>query len=139
MRSGGFSAAILVGCLTVACGTQPPPTVRQQSSAAPANPAPLMTDTPLAEPPHVAFRTATGRLAAYDMPTRLLTVEAATGSSRYRVAADARVWLGRRRLPVSDLAAYLGEQVTIAFAETNGVRTTHTVRVAEGERAGRSR
>ena len=98
-----------------------------------------MADTPLAEPPHIAFRTATGRLAAYDMPTRLLTVETVTGASRYRVAVDARVWLGRRRLPVSDLAACLGEQVTIAFSETKGVRTTHTVRVAEGERAGRAR
>jgi hypothetical protein len=63
----------------------------------------------------------------------------ATGSSTYRVAADARAWIGRRRLSVSDLAAHLGARVTIAFAEADGIRTTHTVRLAEGEPAGRSR
>jgi hypothetical protein len=61
------------------------------------------------------------------------------GSNVYLVAAAARAWIGRRRLPVSDLATHLVAQVTIAFAVTNGVRTTHTVRVADGERAGRAR
>lgn len=98
-----------------------------------------MADAAAAEPQHAPFRTATGRLAAYDARLRLLTVETAAGSSTYRVAPDARVWVGKRRLPVSDLATRRWAQVTVAFAEREGVRTTHTVRLAEADQAGRSR
>lgn len=73
--------------------------------------------------------TATGTLAGYDPLTRVLTVRSATGSSEFHLAADARFWLGNRRLPVDRLRAYTGAQVTIAWSQVGGVRTTHTVRV----------
>jgi phage baseplate assembly protein gpV len=74
-------------------------------------------------------RTATGTLAAYDPVTRILTVQSATGSSVFQVASDARAWEGSRRLQVRDLPAHVGEQVTVAWSESGGVRTTHTVRL----------
>ena len=76
-------------------------------------------------------RTATGTLAAYDPVTRILTVQSATGSSEFHVASDARAWEGSRRLPVRELGAHVGEQVTVAWSEAGGVRTTHTVRLNE--------
>ena len=51
------------------------------------------------------------------------------------MAADARFWLGNRRLPLAQLGAHAGAQVTVAWSETGGVRTTHTVRVTDS-RAG---
>jgi hypothetical protein len=76
-------------------------------------------------------RTATGTLVAYDPLTRVLTVLSATGSSEFHVAFDARAWEGSRRLPVKELAVHMGAQVTVAWSEAGGVRTTHTVRLAE--------
>jgi hypothetical protein len=73
--------------------------------------------------------TATGRLASYDPVTRVLTVHSATGSSEFHVASDARAWEGNRRLPIRDLGAHVGEQVTVAWSEAGAVRTTHTVRL----------
>ena len=61
--------------------------------------------------------------------TRVLTVRNATGSLEFHVAADARLWLGSRRLPVAQLGTHAGAQVTVAWSEAGGVRTTHTVRV----------
>ncbi len=78
-----------------------------------------------------AWRTTTGTLSAYDPRTRVLTLHSASGVSTFQVAGDARAWLGRRRLPVGQLGAHLGAQVTVAFGEADGVRTTHTVRLAE--------
>lgn len=75
--------------------------------------------------------TATGTLAAYDPATRVLAVRNATGSQEFLVAADARLWRGSRRLPVGQLGAYLGAQITLAWSEAGGVRTTHTVRVTD--------
>jgi hypothetical protein len=77
----------------------------------------------------VTHRTATGKLASYDPVTRVLTVQSATGASEFHVASDARVWEGSRRLPVRELAAHAGEQVTLAWSDPGGVRTTHTVRL----------
>ncbi len=128
--------AVLVGLLTAACGRQPPPWARVEVPAAPVTTAEA-SSARTAEP-RPAFHTATGRLAAFDSGARLVTVETVTGASTYHVAADARVWIGRRRLPVGDLAGHLGAQTLIAFAEADGVRTTHTVRLAEGG-AGRAR
>jgi hypothetical protein len=82
-----------------------------------------------------SHHTATGTMTAYDPVTRVLTVQSATGSSEYRVAPDARAWLGNRRLPVRQLGEHTGAQVTVAWSETDGVRTTHTVRVAESSAA----
>jgi hypothetical protein len=79
-----------------------------------------------------SHHTATGTLIAYDAPSRLLTVRSATGLAEFHVAVDARVWLGTRRLPAPQLGAHAGAQVTVAWSEAGGVRTTHTVRVAEG-------
>lgn len=142
MTSGGpsFVGCLTVACsLTVGCGTQPAPVAHLQAAApGEAAAAPSTTGTQPVETPAV-FHTATGRLAAYEPRTRLVAVEAATGVSTYHVAADARVWVGRRRVSVSDLSRHLGAQTTVAFAEANGIRTTHTVRLAEGERAGRPR
>jgi hypothetical protein len=81
---------------------------------------------------HPSHTTAAGKLEGYDPLTRVLTVRNATGSAEFRVAADARVWLGNRRLPVNRLGAHAGAQVTVAWSETGGVRTTHTVRVSDG-------
>jgi hypothetical protein len=82
--------------------------------------------------------TATGTLTAYDPVTRVLTVRSATGFSEFHVAADARAWQGSRRLPVRELGAHIGAQVTVAWSEAGGWRTTHTVRLAES-RAARGR
>jgi hypothetical protein len=78
-----------------------------------------------------SYQTATGTLTAYDPTTRVLTVRNAAGSSEWHVASDARFWLGTRRLPLSQLGAYAGAQVTVAWSETGGVCTTHTVRVTD--------
>jgi hypothetical protein len=83
-----------------------------------------------------SHHTATGTMTAYDPEARALTVASATGSTVYRVASDARAWLGQQRLPVRQLASHLGARVTVAWAEVDGVRTTHTVRLEE-PRAGR--
>lgn len=77
-----------------------------------------------------AHHTATGTMTAYDPSTRVLTVRSATGSTVFHVAADARVWQGNRRLPVSQLGEHTGAQVTVAWSEADGERTTHTVRLA---------
>jgi hypothetical protein len=79
----------------------------------------------------VSHHTATGTLAAYDPVTRILTVRSATGSSEFHVAADARAWQGNRRLPVRELGAHVGAEVTVAWSEADGERITHTVRVNE--------
>jgi len=86
----------------------------------------------------VSHHTATGTMTAYDPATRVLTLRSATGSTAFQVAADARAWLGNRRLPVRQLGEHTGAQVTVAWSEADGVRTTHTVRVAES-RAARGR
>jgi hypothetical protein len=78
-----------------------------------------------------AYRTATGTLVEYDGATRFLIVHSATGSSEFHVASDARFWLGSRRLPLSQLRAHAGSEVTIAWSEQGGVRTTHTVRAKD--------
>jgi phage baseplate assembly protein gpV len=74
--------------------------------------------------------TATGTMTAYDPETRQLTVASATGSTAFRLASDARVWLGTRRLPVAQLKAKIGAQVTVSWSESDGVRTSHTLRLA---------
>lgn len=80
-------------------------------------------------------QTAAGTLTAYDPVTRVLALRNATGSLDFCVAADARFWLGNRRLPVAQLGAHAGAQVTVAWSETGGVRTTHTVRVTDSRTA----
>ncbi len=89
------------------------------------------TAPPLPTVRRFSWRTTTGTLTAYDRRTRVLTLRSASGVSTFQVAGDARAWLGRRRLPVGQLGAHLGAQVTVAFGEADGVRTTHTVRLAE--------
>lgn len=87
-----------------------------------------------ASPPPAAApsrHTSTGTMAGYDADTRQLTVSSASGSSAFHLAPDARVWLGNRRLPVAQLKARVGAQVTVSWSEADGVRTTHTVRLAE--------
>jgi hypothetical protein len=79
--------------------------------------------------------TATGTMTAYDPATRVLTVRSATGSAEFHVAPDARAWLASRRLPVSRLGEHIGAQVTVAWSETDGERTTHTVRLAKPHEA----
>ena len=86
--------------------------------------------------PCSSHQTATGTLTAYDPVTRVLTVRSATGSREFLVAEDARIWLGNRRLPVSQLGAHAGAQVTVAWSRTDSVRTTHTVRVTDTRAAG---
>jgi hypothetical protein len=86
----------------------------------------------------VAYHTATGTLEAYDPAARVLTVHSATGSSEFHVATDARAFLGNHKLAVAELGRHAGAQVTVAWSEANGVRTTHTVRLAVG-RAGRAK
>jgi hypothetical protein len=78
-----------------------------------------------------SHQTAVGALTVYDPVTRVLTACNAAGCSDFHVAADARVWLGNRRLPIAQLAAHAGAQVTVAWSEADGVRTTHTVRVTD--------
>lgn len=80
---------------------------------------------------HASYQTATGTVASYDAATRVLTVRAASGSKEFRVAPDARLWLGSRAVPMSQLATRAGAEVTVAWSEVDGVRTTHTVRVTE--------
>ena len=58
-----------------------------------------------------------------------------TGTAEFLVAADARFWLGSRRLPVGQLRTHTGAQVTVAWSEVDGVRTTHTVRASESRAA----
>lgn len=81
--------------------------------------------------------TATGTMTAYDVTNRVLTVRSATGSTEFQLAPDARVWLGNRRLPLHELGAHAGGQVTVAWSESGGVRTTHTVRVTDSHPRGR--
>jgi len=81
--------------------------------------------------------TATGTMAAYDPETRVLTVASASGSTPYHLAADARVWLGNHRLPVAELPSHVGAQVTVSWSDADGVRTTHTVRLAVEPPGGR--
>ena len=96
----------------------------------------------LAAPPALASwrhhtATATGTMAGYDPETRVLTVASASGSTLYHLATDARVWLGNHRLAVGELKSRLGAQVTVSWSDADGVRTTHTVRVAVAPEAGR--
>ena len=93
---------------------------------------PRLADAQTAPPPghHHKSATATGTLAAYDPQTRQLTVSSASGSSAFRLASDARVWLGNRRLPVAQLKQRIGAQVTVSWSERDGVPTSHTVRLA---------
>jgi hypothetical protein len=117
LMSGNLpTAAVLLGVLAAASvvGAQAPP-----------EPGLVAPD------PSRSYETATGTLEAYEPRTRVITVRSATGSSEFHVATDARFWLGRRRLPVSQLSAHTGEQVTVAWSERDGVRTTHTVRVTD--------
>ena len=83
----------------------------------------------------VSHHTATGTMTAYDPATRVLTLRSATGSTAFQVAADARAWLGSRRLPVRQLGEHTGAQVTVAWSEAGGVRITHTVRLTESRAA----
>ena len=83
-----------------------------------------------------SYQTATGTLASYDATTRVLTVRSASGSKEFHVSSDARLWLGRRTVPVGQLASRVGAEVTVAWSEVDGVRTTHTVRVKEIPAAG---
>lgn len=84
---------------------------------------------PSAVEPRPSHPTASGTLAAYDPVTRVLTIRNAAGSLEFHVTADARLWLGSRRVPVAQLGTHAGAQVTVAWSEAGGVRTTHTVRV----------
>ena len=110
-------AALLVSALVLA-----PPGAAPQDRSASASP-------PAAVAP--SSHTSTGTMAGYDADTRQLTVSSASGSTAYHLAPDARVWLGNRRLPVAQLKARLGAQVTVSWSEADGVRTTHTVRLAD--------
>jgi hypothetical protein len=74
--------------------------------------------------------TATGSLAGYASEERELTVSSAGGSTRFRVAPDARLWQGSHRLPLAQLSSHVGWQVTVSWSEVAGVKTTHTVRLA---------
>lgn len=86
----------------------------------------------------VAYHTATGTLEAYDPEARVLTVRSATGASEFHVATDARAFLGNHKLALAELGMHAGAQVTVAWSESNGVRTTHTVRLTVG-RGGRGK
>ncbi len=108
----------------------PPETVMQWDlSRAMALAAAMLASATLAAA--ATHRTATGTLASYDPVTRVLTVQSAAGSSEFHVASDARAWEGSRRLQVRDLASHVGEQVTVAWSDSGGVRITHTVRLTE--------
>jgi hypothetical protein len=78
---------------------------------------------------------ATGTLVAYDGAARVLTLRMATGLAVYHVAEDARLWLGRRRLPVRRLGGYLGAQATVTYVEKEGERVTHTIRLRKDDAA----
>ncbi len=146
-RAGARAAAL--GCWALACGAprgESPAPAAPAPAAEPAAVQPQVAKTPFAAEaatlvaggPPAAFRTATGTLKAYDAAARVLTIEAATGFSRYRVADDARAWLGVQRLKLAQLPSHLGAQATVAFAEDgDGVRTTHTVRLADAGRSAR--
>jgi phage baseplate assembly protein gpV len=97
-------------------------------SAAPQHQSAAASPPPDAAP---SRHTSTGTMAAYDADTRQLTVASASGSTAFHLASDARVWLGNRRLPVTQLKARVGAQVTVSWSEAGGVRTTHTVRLAD--------
>ena len=104
----------------------PPPLVRAQEATAP---------PPASSRKHHHTATATGTMAAYDPDTRQLTVSSVSGSTVYRLANDARVWLGNHRLPVVQLKSRVGSQVTVSWSDADGVPTSHTVRVAvEGQK-----
>jgi hypothetical protein len=115
-------ARSLPGALLFLAVLLAPPFAAPQDGSAPASP-------PAAAVP--SSHTSTGTMAGYDADTRQLTVSSASGSSAFHLAPDARVWLGNRRLPVAQLKARVGAQVTVSWSDAAGVRTTHTVRLAE--------
>jgi hypothetical protein len=80
---------------------------------------------------HPSYHTATGTMTVYDAEAHALTVDSATGPAVYRVASDARAWLGHKRLPLRLLASHVGALVVLAWSEVDGVRTTHTVRLED--------
>jgi len=123
MASRLLAAALGIAALLIA-----PPDAASDDGRTPASP------LPVAAPPS---HTSTGTMAAYDAETRQLTVSSASGSTAFHLASDARVWLGTRRLPVAQLKARIGAQVTVSWSEADGVRTTHTVRLA-GEPSGKA-
>lgn len=88
--------------------------------------------TSVAHPSVYRTASATGALVGYDARTHLLTLRSAEGVSVFRVADDARVWQGSRRVGTADLARALGADATVAFAELpEGPPVTHTVRLME--------
>jgi hypothetical protein len=101
-----------------------PPAAAPQARSAAASPPPSAAVS--------SSHTSTGTMAGYDADTRQLTVSSASGSTHFHLAPDARVWLGTRRLPVAQLKARVGAQVTVSWSEAEGVRTTHTVRLTDG-------
>jgi hypothetical protein len=64
--------------------------------------------------------------------SRVLVVVSAGGEARFVVAPEARLWIGSRRSAVDRLTTSRGTQATVAWTETDGRRTTHTVRLARG-------
>jgi hypothetical protein len=101
---------------------------------APSAAAPQAQSASASPPPSAVVpssHTSTGTMAGYDADTRQLTVSSASGSTAFHLAPDARVWLGTRRLPVAQLKGRVGAQVTVSWSEAGGVRTTHTVRLAD--------
>ena len=110
-------AALLAAAVLLA-----PPCAAPQERSAFASPSPGTA---------LSSHTSTGTMAGYDAETRQLTVSSASGSTAFHLAPDARVWLGNRRLPVAQLKARVGAQVTVSWSEAAGVRTTHTVRLAD--------
>jgi hypothetical protein len=97
---------------------QPPPATKRTAPAVPSAAGP------------VQFHTATGAVESYDVARRLLVLRAADGESRFLVAPGAWLWVGTHRAGVERLAASLGAQATVAWAESGGVPTTHTVRLS---------
>lgn len=95
-------------------------------------PRPRFASAPSAAGRAGAYRSSTGTLAGYDAVSRVLTLRAAGADSRYRVAEDARVWVGSHSVPAAQLASHVGAEVTLAYGEAeHGARTTHTVRLRE--------
>ena len=117
--AGGGLADALPSC---AAALLAPPFAAPQDGSASASPLPAAAPS---------RHTSTGTMAGYDADTRQLTVSSASGSSAFHLAPDARVWLGNRRLPIAQLKARVGAQVTVSWSEAGGLRTTHTVRLAE--------
>jgi hypothetical protein len=115
-------ARSLPGALLFLAVLLAPPFAAPQDGSASASPPPAAVPS---------SHTSTGTMAGYDADTRQLTVSSASGSSAFHLAPDARVWLGNRRLPVAQLKARVGAQVTVSWSDAAGVRTTHTVRLAE--------